>query len=234
MNASASQPAEARMGRQCRHGWRLCSLKSEVPAPAAVPLFHRQATVPMNLPYSVEELTRAIESGFAPKWAFFWGHTPSNDAQITRACFSQWWSGHSFCIDGIVYPTAEHYMMAEKARLFNDQARLGDILAASEPAVAKKLGRQVNPFNDHIWLEHRWNIVVRANTAKFTQNEPLRQFLLHTGDRILVEASPFDRIWGIGMAATHPDAENPSKWKGLNLLGFALMTVRQQLAGPQP
>lgn len=177
-----------------------------------------------------ESLITAIQTGTNPKWAFFWGHTPSKDGSTTKSCFSQWWEGHPFIIDGIVYPTAEHYMMAEKARLFHDQARLAEILATTSPAIAKKLGRQVSGFNDEVWLPQRWDIVVRANTAKFSQHAPLRQFLLQTGDRILVEASPFDRIWGIGMAASHPDAENPSKWKGLNLLGFALMEVRQQLA----
>lgn len=84
-------------------------------------------------------------------------------------------------------------------------------------------------FDDQIWLQHRWDIVVRGNAAKFGQHEALKAFLLQTGDRILVEASPFDHIWGIGMAASHPDAEKPENWKGLNLLGFALMEVRSRL-----
>lgn len=180
-------------------------------------------------PNSRDGLILAMQKGFQPKWAFFWGHTPAKDGSITKACFSQWWSGHAFEVDGTRYPTAEHFMMAEKARLFRDEAHLAAILAAKSPAIAKKLGRQVTGFDDQVWLQHRWNIVVRANTAKFTQHPELKQFLQQTGDRVIVEASPYDRIWGIGMSADHLDAERPQNWKGLNLLGFALMQVRELL-----
>ncbi|MFN0127363.1 MAG: NADAR family protein [Verrucomicrobiales bacterium] len=180
-----------------------------------------------DFPLSRADLILAMQKGFRPKWAFFRGHTPARDGSITKSCFSQWWSRHPFEIDGIHYATAEHYMMAEKARLFGDQSHLTSILVAKSPAIAKKLGRHVVGFDDTIWLEHRWRIVVRANTAKFSQHEVLRHFLLQSGERILVEASPYDRIWGIGMAADHPDAERPQSWKGINLLGFALMEVRR-------
>ena len=148
---------------------------------------------------------------------------------MTKACFSQWWAGHPFEVDGIRYATAEHYMMAEKARLFHDETKLSKIIDARSPAIAKKLGRQVASFDDLIWRQHRYDIVVRGNRAKFSQHAELKIFLLQTGDRLLVEASPFDRIWGIGMAATDPNAEKPQFWKGLNLLGFALMEVREEL-----
>lgn len=183
-----------------------------------------------KLPLTRDELVLAMQKGLRPKWAFFWGHTPAKDGSITKSCFSQWWGGHSFQVEGLNYPTAEHYMMAEKARLFADKDRLAAILAAKSPAIAKKLGRQVVGFDDKVWLEHRWGIVVRANTAKFTQHAALKQFLIQTGERIIVEASPYDRIWGIGTSADHPDAERPQNWRGLNLLGFALMEVRHQLA----
>lgn len=113
---------------------------------------------------------------------------------MTKSCFSQWWAGHSFDIDGVRYATAEHYMMAEKARLFRDEDTLSKIIAAKSPAIAKKLGRQVANFDDRTWLQHRWDIVVRGNGAKFAQHEELKTFLLQTGDRVLVEASPYDRI----------------------------------------
>lgn len=177
-----------------------------------------------------ESLITSMQTGFIPKWAFFWGHTPSKDGSITKSCFSQWWEGHPFELDGVRYATAEHFMMAEKARIFEDQAAREEIVEARTPAIAKKLGRQIANFDDQIWLQHRWDIVVRGNMAKFGQHDHLRAFLTQTGDRILVEASPFDRIWGIGMAASHPDAEKPENWKGLNLLGFALMEVRKQFA----
>jgi ribA/ribD-fused uncharacterized protein len=180
------------------------------------------------LPKTHSELVEAMQKGWRPKWAFFWGHTPSKDGSATKAAFSQWWAGHPFEVDGIRYATAEHYMMAEKARLFHDEATLSKIIGARSPAIAKKLGRQVANFDDQIWRQHRYDIVVRGNRAKFSKHVELKTFLLQTGDRLLVEASPFDRIWGIGMAATDPNAEKPQFWKGLNLLGFALMEVREE------
>lgn len=178
---------------------------------------------------NTESLIAQIQQGFSPKWLHFWGHTPSKDGSLGKTCFSQWWAGHPFVIDGIVYATAEHWMMAEKARLFDDPATLAEILSAKSPAIAKKLGRKVANFDNTIWLNARWDIVVRGNLAKFAQHTDLKTFLLQTGDRIIVEASPFDEIWGIGMAATHANAENPAQWNGLNLLGFALMEVREHL-----
>lgn len=186
----------------------------------------------MNLP-SITTLLMAMESGIAPKWLFFWGHTPSKDGSVSKACFSQWWESHPFVINGISYRTAEHWMMAEKARLFGDERTRDRILGASHPNEAKKLGREVKGFTDTTWLAARWDIVVSGNEAKFGQNEELKDFLLQTGDRVLVEASPYDRIWGIGMAATHEHAEQPQHWKGLNLLGFALMEVRRRILIPK-
>ena len=97
------------------------------------------------------------------------------------------------------------------------------------PADAKKLGRTVKDYQDTLWKKHRFEIVVQANKEKFSQNNDLKTFLNNTGDNVLVEASPRDRIWGIGMGESNPDAMNPAKWKGLNLLGFALMEAREQL-----
>ncbi len=159
----------------------------------------------------------------------FWGHRPSNDGTITKTCFSQWFEA-AFDVDGQHYLTAEHFMMAEKAGLFADGDALNKILAAASPGAAKAAGREVRNFDDQVWLDHRWAIVVAANMAKFSQNVALRTFLLGTGDRVLVEASPVDTIWGTGVAADDPDAENPHAWTGLNLLGFALMEVRARLS----
>jgi ribA/ribD-fused uncharacterized protein len=104
------------------------------------------------------------------------------------------------------------------------------ILSASHPDVAKKLGREAKGFDEAKWVEHRFEIVVRGNEAKFGQNAALKQFLLNTGQRVLVEASPVDRVWGIGLAEDNPEAANPEQWPGLNLLGFALMKVRRQFS----
>ncbi len=186
-------------------------------------------TVSTPEPRTREELIAAIDAGWAPKWVFFWGHTPSKDGSISKSCFSQWWEGHPFAIDGVTYRTAEHYMMAEKARLFGDEAVRGQILAARTPGEAKKLGRMAANFDEDTWLRHRWDIVVAGSVAKFGQHEALRRYLFETGKKVLVEASPTDRIWGIGMAANDPDAENAAAWRGLNLLGFALMEARQRV-----
>lgn len=175
--------------------------------------------------YTIENIQN---TGKTLKFVFFWGHQPNKDGSITKSCFSQWWIA-SFNIDGIVYKTAEHYMMAEKARLFNNDEIRQKIIDYKSPAEAKKLGRQVQGFNQDVWYKHRYEIVRKANFHKFNQNTELKQFLLQTKKRILVEASPVDPIWGIGMAEDHDNAHNPKKWRGENLLGFALMEVRNEL-----
>lgn len=120
-------------------------------------------------------------------------------------------------------------MMAEKARLFNDVPVERQILAAKSPAEAKKLGRGIRGFAPEAWEAHKYGIVKAGNLLKFGQHENLAAFLLATGDRVLVEASPVDTVWGIGLAADAADAEHPARWQGPNLLGFALMEVRDQL-----
>lgn len=162
------------------------------------------------------------------KFLFFWGHQPSKDGIITKTCFSQWWVSQ-FIVDDITYKTAEHWMMAKKAELFNDNEILEKIIQANSPAEAKKLGREVRNYDDALWLANRYEIVKQGNFYKFSQNSDLKEFLMNTKERVLVEASPVDAIWGIGMAADDKDVLNPEKWRGLNLLGFALMEVRDEL-----
>ncbi|MCW0218181.1 MAG: NADAR family protein [Prosthecobacter sp.] len=176
-----------------------------------------------------DSLVQAMQSGLRPKWLLFWGHTPSKDGSITKSCFSQWWARHPFTHQGVLYPTAEHFMMAGKARLFHDANMLSRILAAKSAAQAKKLGRLIQGFDELKWRHAHWDIVVQGNLAKFKQHPDLCEYLLQTNKRVLVEASPYDRIWGIGMAADDERSEKPACWKGLNLLGFALMEAREQL-----
>ncbi|PTT79302.1 DUF1768 domain-containing protein [Pelomonas sp. HMWF004] len=178
---------------------------------------------------TVEGLLRALDEGAAPTYVFFWGHQPNADGSIGKGCFSQWFEA-SFETDGQSYLTAEHFMMAEKARLFADEGTRARILAARTPAEAKKLGRGVAGFDDAVWEQSRFDIVVRANEAKFSQNPAMRDYLLKTGEHVLVEASPVDPVWGIGLAAADLRAADPRAWCGLNLLGFALMEVRARLA----
>lgn len=182
---------------------------------------------------SIEELLIATQQGDPPKYLFFWGHTPSPDGSVSKSCFSQWFPS-PFAVDGIQYPTAEHFMMAAKARLFADRENEELVLKASHPKQAKELGRKVRGFDEATWVRERYRLVVEGNLAKFSQNPELKEFLLGTGKRLLVEASPYDRIWGIGLSADHPDAANPQAWKGLNLLGFALMQVRATLQSADP
>jgi ribA/ribD-fused uncharacterized protein len=120
-------------------------------------------------------------------------------------------------------------MMAEKAALFGDEATRAKVLLAPNPGAAKALGRQISDFDEAVWTENRFSIVVRANEAKFAQNTELGQFLKQTGSRVLVEASPVDRIWGVGLAQDDEKVNDPNLWQGLNLLGFALMHVRNNL-----
>ncbi|MFN8345730.1 MAG: NADAR family protein [Spirosomataceae bacterium] len=162
------------------------------------------------------------------KYLFFWGHHPSRDGSITKACLSQWWEC-AFEVQGCVYLTTEHWMMAQKARLFGDSEIAEKIVQVKSPAEAKKLGRLIPHFDETVWLSEREHIVIEGNFHKFSQNKELRAFLLQTQERILVEASPVDAIWGNGLAADHPDSTHPEKWQGFNLLGFALMEVRDQL-----
>ena len=162
------------------------------------------------------------------KFLFFWGHQPNKGGSISKTCFSQWWLS-SFEVDKVIYKTAEHWMMAQKAELFKDNEVLEKILQAKSPAEAKKLGREVKNYNENLWLAARYDIVKQGNYHKFSQNPELKTFLLNTKDRVLVEASPVDAIWGIGMAGDHKDVLDPEKWQGLNLLGLALMEVRDEL-----
>ena len=175
-----------------------------------------------------EALVEAMRAGEHPKFLMFWGHTPQTSGCIDRSCLSNWFPA-SFEIDDEFYPTSEHYMMAQKARMFGDSGMLNAIRKSETPGEAKKLGRRVANFNQAVWEEHRFHIVVQANEAKFSQNEEMGHFLISTGNQVLVEASPRDRIWGIGMGASNPLANDPSHWNGRNLLGFALMEVRSRL-----
>ncbi|MFJ8585502.1 NADAR family protein [Streptomyces sp. NPDC093595] len=177
---------------------------------------------------TIEDLLAQVNRGERVKYLHFWGHRPRPDGTIGASCLSQWWPA-PFTVDGVTYATAEHWMMASKARLFGDAEAERQAVGASSPAAAKKAGRLVRGFDEETWARERFGIVVAGSEHKFGQHPRLRDFLLSTGGRVLVEASPMDRVWGIGLAATDPRAGNPAQWRGLNLLGFALMTARTRL-----
>jgi hypothetical protein len=176
---------------------------------------------------AVDQLVGFILDGGQPEYLLFWGHQPPPAGGVGKGCLSQWWPV-AFTVDDVAYPSAEHFMMSAKALLFGDTETAERIQAAPNPGAAKALGREVRGFDEQIWAERRFDLVVTGNLAKFGQHPDLRDFLLAT-NQVLVEASPRDRIWGIGLAASDDRATSPERWDGLNLLGFALMEVRHQL-----
>lgn len=178
--------------------------------------------------YNNSWLIEKYQSGQKIKFIFFWGHTPTHDGSITKSCLSQWWEA-PFTEDGIDYKTAEHWMMACKAKLFDDAEIYHKIIIAETPAEAKKLGRLIKDFDPVTWDLAKIRIVVSGNYKKFLQNDTLKDFLINTRDRVLVEASPADSIWGVGMSVDNPKINDPLSWRGENLLGYALMEVRDQL-----
>ncbi|MEV1024100.1 NADAR family protein [Streptomyces sp. NPDC050264] len=177
---------------------------------------------------SREALVAALAAGTRVKYLHFWGHAPRKDGELGASCLSQWWPS-PFTVDGVEYATAEHWMMAAKARLFDDADAERRVREAGHPSQAKKAGRLVRGFDDAVWRRERFGIVVEGSVHKFAAERGLRDFLLGTGERLLVEASPVDRIWGIGLAADDPAAQDPRTWRGPNLLGFALMEARRRL-----
>lgn len=173
----------------------------------------------------------AQHAGQSLTFRFFWSHDDGVGtlSHPTDVVFSQWFPA-PFAHEGIAYPTAEHWMMAGKARLFGDTATLERILRAVDPREVKALGRQVQGFDHGRWSAACDALVAEGNTHKFQQHPALHAHLLATADAVLVEASPLDTVWGIGLAANDPDARVAARWRGENRLGFALMRVRAALA----
>lgn len=182
----------------------------------------------MTMKYNKTTLVQHQLQGETIKFLFFWGHTENPEKGVTQACFSQWYES-PFSVDNHTYQTAEHWMMAQKARLFNNTDIAQQILQATKPGEVKTLGRKVTGFDEQVWQAKRYDIVKTGNLHKFSQHPALKEYLLNTHNRVIVEASPVDTIWGIGLAKDHPHATQPHAWRGLNLLGFALMEVRDLL-----
>jgi len=178
----------------------------------------------------LEALIEAMARGESKTFLPFWGPIPSHRKIVAKGCLCQWWVS-PFNVSGDEYYTAEHYMMAEKARLFGDDQVLARILQSRDPSEAQYLGRQVQGYQEQRWRERRYAIVVAGNLHKFSQHRELRDYLTSTGDTVLVSANPTDSVWSIGYDEDHPNVCHPERWRGRNLLGFALMEVREQLRG---
>nr|WP_154984559.1 NADAR family protein [Paenibacillus xylanexedens] len=153
------------------------------------------------------------------KFTFFWQ---------TASPFSQWFKAN-FTVDGVQYTSAEQYMMHQKALLFGDQQIADKIMKTRSASVQKKLGRQVTGFDQTIWESECQRIVYEGNQAKFTQNEDLLAALLATQGTTLVEASPDDRIWGVGLAEEDPRIRDRKTWRGTNWLGEILTRLREEI-----
>lgn len=157
-------------------------------------------------------------------YLFFWGHSKNS----LYGFLSNWYDS-PFEKDDVKYQTSEHYMMYQKALLMGDQTTAQLILGASTPKRVKMLGRKVSPWNEKLWINNREKIMYDGCLAKFKYHPTLQKKLKATHPKKLVEASPYDHIWGIGMKATDKGVQDPKNWKGLNLLGKTLDKVRDSL-----
>jgi len=178
--------------------------------------------------YTIDWIRKKFDRGETIKYIFFWGHTNKGNEEVGKFIFSQWFYS-PFTWNNVEYKTSEHWMMASKANLFGDNEMFTRIINAEKPGEAKELGRQIKHFDQLTWDKHKYEIVRDGNFHKFSQNQKLKDYLINTGERVLVEASPEDVIWGIGLAEDANHIDNPHTWKGLNLLGFSLMDTRDLL-----
>jgi len=154
------------------------------------------------------------------KYVFFWNGEFSNWHEC-RLPFIKY--------KGITFFNSEQAFMWEKALFFGDMLAAQNIVKDPDPARCKRIGRMIDGFDAQKWSEVSYDIMVAVNYAKYDQSSRLRRTLFETNDKIIVEASPYDTIWGIGLRAEDDDCLDPAKWKGQNLLGKALMEVRKQL-----
>ncbi|AGF85075.1 hypothetical protein QJ854_gp707 [Moumouvirus goulette] len=162
-------------------------------------------------------------------YIFFYGHNPNKKG---TEIYSQWFPSIFYEeIDNkiIQYFNAEQYMMAHKALLFEDFHNYKKFMKENNPSKVKKAGRRIKNFNEDLWNDYKYDIVVSGNKLKFEQNPDLLEKLLKTGNKLFVESSPYDYIWGIGMSANEAIKLSENKWPGKNLLGKAITQVRNEL-----
>ena len=175
--------------------------------------------------YSREKIIDEYNANGEMEFVFFW---KPQDEMINESCLGQWQLSE-FSVDMDDYCCAEQYMMAEKARLFKDEEICNVIMKSKDPKEMKSLGKKAKNFDQAVWDKAKYSIVLNGNYYKFSQNKNIRDYLLSTENKVLVEASPRDTIWGIGLGKGNEKAYNPNTWRGKNLLGFALMEVRDEI-----
>ena len=173
----------------------------------------------VSAPHGALTLLRGVS------YAFFWKETEG-----PFRCCANWYHSPFALAGQLVFPTAEHALMYSKAVLFGDTLSASAILAAPTPKDAKALGRLVQNFDQALWDRCSTWIMTRLLIAKFAQNPDLLSVLLATGSAVLAEASPYDRVWGLGLSETQATAVAPSDWPGENRLGRCLEWARSVLA----
>lgn len=179
--------------------------------------------------YTTPWLLAQLAVGKTYEYIYFWGHRPDPNG-ITKACLSQWYAA-GFEHEGRYFPTAEHWMMYHKALVAGDQESARAVLVEPSARAVKAIGRKVKNYDDKLWATRKYPIVIEGNVMKFGGSRKLRDYLLGTGDAILVEASPYDDQWGIGMGIDEARRlDDPAQWRGTNLLGWALMEARERLS----
>lgn len=151
-------------------------------------------------------------------------HNPDEE----NGYLSNWYLSR-FVVNGVQFSSMEQYMMYQKAVCFGDSSIAAQILETDDVSLIKALGRSVAGYDDNHWSGIRQIVVYQGLYEKFSQNEELKSQLLQTGSAILAECAVKDRIWGIGLSMKDPDRLERAKWRGQNLLGYALMMVRERL-----
>lgn len=134
-----------------------------------------------------------------------------------------------FMYKGMGFRTVEHFLMAKKADLFGDTVVRDQILRTRKPQGAKKLGRQVQGFNNETWFQWAAHIMGKGKILQAEQNPIVLQYYLEHSGKLFIEASPYDDLWGIKLAKDHPDVLKPNKWRGLNLCGYVNTEVARYL-----
>jgi ribA/ribD-fused uncharacterized protein len=141
---------------------------------------------------------------------------------------SQWYPS-PFTIDGVRFVNCEQRMMYMKGKVFGDEEAMREVMLTEDPKRHKEIGRSVKNFDVDTWSAKAYQVVVEANYAKYSQNPELRQFLIDSGSRKFVECAPYDKIWGNGLNITQTLQSPEAMWEGTNLLGKAIMDVREMI-----